>query len=84
MDSAETPKNPAYDSIPLYLAQLELALSGQSPALVHDAVIDAEGHLRAAVGAGAAPRKAVNDFGSPEVIARAYIEAIHPRRGLLH
>ncbi|MBL9140302.1 MAG: sensor domain-containing protein [Phycisphaerae bacterium] len=82
MDSAETPKNPAYDSIALYLAQLELALSGQSPALVHDAVIDAEGHLRAAVAAGATPSKAVSDFGSPDVIARAYIEADHPRRGL--
>lgn len=82
MDSAETPRNTASDPIALYLAQLEIALSGRSPALVHDAVIDAEGHLRAAVAAGASAHQAVDDFGAPEDIARAYIEADHPRRGL--
>jgi hypothetical protein len=63
------------DPIRLYLAQLEAALAGQDPALVHDALVDTESHLRAALAAGAAPDRAIADFGSPEEIARAYIEA---------
>lgn len=63
------------DPIRLYLAQLEAALAGQDPALVHDALVDAESHLRAALAAGASPDRAIADFGTPEEIARAYIEA---------
>jgi hypothetical protein len=70
------------DPIALYLAQLELALAGRNPALVHDALVDAEGHLRAAVASGATPQRAVEDFGLPDDIARAYIDADDPRRGL--
>lgn len=82
MVSAESTSCPTPDPIALYLAQLELALSGRNPALVHDALVDAEGHLRAAVASGASPQSAVDDFGTPEDIARAYIDADDPRRGL--
>lgn len=75
MDSAKAPNPAMPNPIALYLAQLELALAGQNPALVHDAIVDAESHLRAAVAAGADPARAVEDFGAPEDIARAYIAA---------
>lgn len=82
MDSAEHPRPVTTDPIALYLAQLELALAGRNPALVHDAIVDAESHLRAAVSAGASPQQAVDDFGAPTEIARAYIDADRPREGL--
>jgi hypothetical protein len=82
MDSAEHPRPVTTDPIALYLAQLELALAGRNPALVHDAIVDAESHLRAAVAGGASPQQAVDDFGAPGDIARAYIEADRPRAGL--
>ncbi len=82
MVSADSFHSHASDPIGLYLAQLELALAGRNPALIHDALVDAEGHLRAAVAAGASPHQAVEDFGTPEDIARAYVDADHPRRGL--
>lgn len=82
MDSAEHPRPVTTDPIALYLAQLELALAGRNPALVHDAIVDAESHLRAAVASGASPQQAVNDFGAPGDIARAYIDADRPREGL--
>jgi hypothetical protein len=82
MDSAEQTQPAASDPIALYLVLLELALAGRSPALIHDAVVDAEAHLRAAVAAGRTPQRAVDEFGTPEEIAAAYIAADDPRRGL--
>ena len=75
MGSGDMPQLPAPDPILLYLAQLELALAGRNPALVHDALVDAESHLRAAVAAGASPQRAVDEFGLPEDIAAAYVLA---------
>ncbi|MFO0961384.1 MAG: sensor domain-containing protein [Phycisphaerales bacterium] len=63
------------DPIRLYLAQLEAAMAGQDPALVHDALVDAESHLRAALAAGASPDRAIAEFGTPDEIARAYVDA---------
>jgi uncharacterized membrane protein len=57
MESAEPPIAP--DAVCIYLSQLSLALEGQDAALRHDALLDAEAHLRAAVAAGAAPERAV-------------------------
>ena len=75
MGSGDMPQLPAPDPILLYLAQLELALAGRNPALVHDALVDAESHLRAAVASGASPQRAVDEFGPPEDIAAAYVLA---------
>lgn len=75
MGSGDMPQLPAPDPIQLYLAQLELALSGRNPALVHDALVDAESHLRAAVASGASAQRAVDEFGLPEDIAAAYVLA---------
>ena len=55
-----------------YLADLERALRGADPALVHDALIDAETHLRAAIAAGHSAVIAVNAYGTPSDIALAY------------
>ena len=63
------------DPVRTYLAHLELALAGSDPALRHDALIDAEAHLRAAIAAGATPGRAIADYGTPEEIAAAYVAA---------
>ncbi len=60
--------------ISAYLAQLSAELADCDAALRHDALIDAEVHLRAAVQAGASPQRAIDDFGSPEEVARAFRE----------
>lgn len=69
------------DPIRLYLAQLELALDGCDPALRHDALIDAEEHLHAAIAAGVAPAQAISEYGTPEEIAGAYRTSSGPRPG---
>ena len=79
MAFAEPPVHP--DAVRTYLAQLEVALAGADPALRHDALVDAEAHLRAAVAAGAAPERAVAEYGAPEEIARAYAEQETAPRG---
>ena len=79
MESAEPPIAP--DAVRIYLSQLSLALEGQDAALRHDALLDAEAHLRAAVAAGAAPERAVAEYGTPAEIARAYAEAEGAPRG---
>ena len=79
MESAEPPIAP--DAVRIYLSQLSLALEGQDAALRHDALLDAEAHLRAAVAAGAAPERAVAEYGTPAEIARAYAEADGAPRG---
>lgn len=69
------------DPIRAYLIQLEAAMAGRDAALVHDAVLDADAHLRAAVQAGASPERAVAEYGTPEEVARAYVEAESGPRG---
>ena len=73
MASAEPPVSG--DPVRTYLAHLELELAGRDPALRHDALIDAEAHLRAAIAAGATPGRAIADYGTPEEIAAAYVTA---------
>jgi len=61
------------DPVRAYLVRLELALLGSDPALRHDALIDAEAHLRAAIVAGTPVMQALAEFGTPEEIAAAYL-----------
>ena len=62
-----------------YLAALKQALAGQDPALVQDAVYDAEEHLRTALGeAGGTPEafdEVVEAYGKPEEVAASYRDA---------
>jgi hypothetical protein len=74
MNSADLPsgQSASVDLVRAYLLQLELALESCDPALRHDALIDAEEHLRASVAAGTSPAQAIAEYGSPEEIAAAY------------
>jgi hypothetical protein len=74
MNSADRPsgQSASVDPVRAYLLQLELALETCDPALRHDALIDAEEHLRASVAAGTSPAQAIAEYGSPEEIAAAY------------
>jgi len=63
---------PGHAAIRGYLARLGAELAECDAALRHDALIDAESHLRAAVRAGASPERAIDEYGSPEEVARAY------------
>ncbi len=62
-----------------YLGALRQALAGQDPALVQDAVYDAEEHLRTALAeAGGAPEAfdaVVEAYGTPEEVAASYRDA---------
>jgi uncharacterized membrane protein len=62
-----------------YLAQLKAALAGADPALVQDALYDAEDYLRAAVAEGGGSPEAVDAaleaYGTPDEIATAYRES---------
>jgi uncharacterized membrane protein len=64
-----------------YLAELRAALAGADPALVQDAVYDAEEYLRTAIaeaGPDAGPEAvtaAIEAYGTPEEIATAYRDA---------
>lgn len=66
--------------IELYLGQLQASLAGADPALVQDAIYDAEEYLRAemdgvpAEEAEARFAEVVNAYGSPQEIADAYRE----------
>lgn len=57
-----------------YLRELERALDGADTALVHDALVDAEVHLRQAIASGRDPEAAIRDFGSAQDIADAYLD----------
>ena len=57
-----------------YVNALEVEMASCDPALRHDAVIDAETHLRSAIDGGVPAERAIADFGSPQEVARAYIE----------
>jgi hypothetical protein len=63
------------DPIRAYLQQLAAELDGCDVALRHDALIDAEVHLRSAVHSGATTERAIADYGAPAEIARAYRES---------
>ena len=64
------------DTIEAYLAELRAALAGADPALVQDAVYDAEDYLRTAAAEGGgspdAVTAAIDAYGSPAEIADAY------------
>ncbi len=66
------------DTIEAYLAELRTALAGADPALVQDAVYDAEEYLRSAVAEGGGTQEAVasaiDAYGTPAEIASAYRE----------
>lgn len=68
-DADQVPSPP---SIVGYLARLEVALHGADPALAHDALIDAEEHLQAAVRRGVPVDQAIASFGDVDEIAAAY------------
>jgi uncharacterized membrane protein len=65
-------------SIDEYLKQLRAALEGQDPALIQDALYDAEEYLRAEVGAHPGKSEAdvleliASTYGAPEEVAAAY------------
>jgi len=65
-------------SIEQYLAALRAALAGEDPALVQDALYDAEEYLRAEVAANPARNEAdtleliSSTYGAPEEVAEAY------------
>ena len=63
------------DPIAEYLSHLQRELAAVDPAVAHDALIDAESHLRAAVAAGQSPAAAVEAFGPASDFARAYSAA---------
>ncbi|MCX5651386.1 MAG: sensor domain-containing protein [Planctomycetota bacterium] len=63
------------DPIRAYVQQLAAELDGCDVALRHDALIDAEVHLRSAVRSGATTERAIADYGAPAEIARAYRES---------
>lgn len=63
-----------------YLTALRHALQGADPALIQDALYDAEQHLRAELAArpklaeAAAIAEIVNSYGAPDEVAAAYLE----------
>lgn len=73
-DSPSDRSMSAREQVMRYVAALETELAGCDPALRHDAVIDAETHLRSAVDGGMPAERAIAEFGTPREIARAYIE----------
>lgn len=73
---------PHDDAVTNYLDELERALRGADSALIHDALIDAETHLRAAIAAGTSAAAAIEEFGTPSDIALAYFrEQLSAARG---
>lgn len=66
------------DTIEAYVAELKAAFSGADPALVQDAVYDAEEYLRSAAaengGSAEAVAGAIDAYGTPVEIASAYRE----------
>jgi len=66
-------------TIPEYLDQLRIALRGADPALVQDALYDAEDHLRSEMAEnpgkseGEILAKIANSYGAPEEVAAIYV-----------
>ena len=76
------------DRIETYLEALRTAMAGTDPALANDAVYDAGEYLRTAVEGldpadDAAVESVIDDYGSPEEIAAAYLEIEETVRGAL-
>jgi len=78
--SIDRGKAPA--SVGEYLAQLRAVLAGQDPALVQDAVYDAQEYLRAELGEapagadiGERMAEVIASYGTPQEVGRAYVEA---------
>jgi uncharacterized membrane protein len=71
-----------------YLAELKAALKGADPALIQDALYDAEDYLRTAVadgdGSPEAVEAAIEAYGAPEEIAAAYRESEATVAAALH
>ena len=71
-------RNSAPRSIDEYLKQLRIALEGEDPALIQDALYDAEEYLRAEVAAHPGKSEAdvleliASTYGAPEEVATAY------------
>ena len=63
------------DPVTEYLSHLQRELIGVDAALAHDALVDAETHLRAAIAAGKSPATAIEEFGSAVEFAKAYAGA---------
>jgi hypothetical protein len=61
--------------IETYLKELQAALAGADPALVQDALFDAEEHLQSELAAGRAFGAVVDDYGTPREVAAAYLGA---------
>jgi hypothetical protein len=59
--------------IEIYLTELRAALAGADPALVQDALFDAEEHLQSELAAGRAFTEIVDDYGTPREVAAAYL-----------
>jgi hypothetical protein len=57
-----------------YLRELQAALAGADPALVQDALFDAEEHLHAELAAGRDFSQIVENYGTPAEVAAAYLE----------
>jgi len=66
------------DPVTEYVSHLQRELIGVDSAVAHDALVDAEAHLRAAIAAGKSPAAAIEEFGSAGDFARAYIGAPAP------
>jgi uncharacterized membrane protein len=71
-----------------YLAELKAALKGADPALIQDALYDAEDYLRTAVAEGdgspEAVEAAIEAYGTPDEIATAYRESEATVAAALH
>jgi hypothetical protein len=61
--------------IETYLRELQAALAGADPALVQDALFDAEEHLHAEMATGRDLAAVVSDYGTPQEVAAAYLGA---------
>ena len=71
--------------IETYLKELQAALAGADPALVQDALFDAEEHLQSELAAGRAFGEVVDDYGTPKEVAAAYLgtRAERPEAGVM-
>ncbi len=78
--NTETTARPLPATIPEYLAQLRQALAGADPAMIQDALYDAEEYLRAEMAAqpGRSESEVIADvagsYGAPEEVADIYRE----------
>jgi hypothetical protein len=68
------------DPVTEYLSHLQRELIGVDAAVAHDALVDAEVHLRTAIAWGKSPHAAIEEFGPAADFARAYAGAPAPER----